>query len=50
LFTYIFRLHKPDTVIEIITEEIKDPPGGDANDVPTEKFSEIIQRAVADII
>jgi len=36
--------------LEIITEEIEDPFSGDANDVPTEKLSENIQRAVADII
>lgn len=36
--------------LEIIAEEIEDPFSGDANDIPTEKLSENIQRAVADII
>jgi len=30
--------------LEIIAEEIGDPCGGDANDAPTEKLSENIQR------
>ena len=36
--------------LEIIAEEIEDPFSGDANDVPTEKLSENIQWAVADIL
>ena len=36
--------------LELIAEEIEDPFGGDANDVPTEKLSENIQKGVADII
>ena len=36
--------------LELIAEEIEDPFSGDANDVPTEKISEGIQRAVTDII
>ena len=39
-----------DRFLEIIAEEIEDPFSGDANDVLTEKLSENIQRAVADII
>jgi len=36
--------------LELIAEEIEDPFGGDANDVPTEKLAQTIQRSVADII
>lgn len=36
--------------LELIAEEIEDPFGGDANDVPTEKLSQNIQRHVAEII
>jgi putative membrane protein len=36
--------------LELIAEEIEDPFGGDANDVPTEKISQNIQRSVADVI
>jgi len=36
--------------LELIAEEIEDPFSGDANDVPTEKLSENIQRAVTDLI
>ena len=36
--------------LELIAEEIEDPFGGDANDVPTEKLAQTIQRGVADII
>ncbi len=36
--------------LELIAEEIEDPFGGDANDVPTEKLAQNIQRNVADII
>jgi ion channel-forming bestrophin family protein len=36
--------------LELIAEEIEDPFGGDANDVPTEKLSENIQRTVGEII
>jgi len=30
--------------LELIAEEIEDPFSGDANDVPTEKLSEIYER------
>ena len=36
--------------LEIIAEEIEDPFGGDANDVPTEKLAQNIQRHIAEII
>jgi putative membrane protein len=36
--------------LELIAEEIEDPFSGDANDVPTEKLAQTIQRSVADII
>ena len=36
--------------LELIAEEIEDPFSGDANDIPTEKISENILRAVAEII
>lgn len=36
--------------LELIAEEIEDPFGGDANDVPTDKISENIQRTVSEII
>ena len=36
--------------LEMIAEEIEDPFGGDANDVPTEKLAETIRRTVCDII
>ncbi|MBC7826532.1 MAG: hypothetical protein H7122_02210 [Chitinophagaceae bacterium] len=36
--------------LELIAEEIEDPFGGDANDVPTLKLAETIQRNVADIM
>ncbi|MBL7740170.1 MAG: hypothetical protein JNK14_13220 [Chitinophagaceae bacterium] len=36
--------------LEIIAEEIEDPFGGDANDVPTDKLSQNIHRHVAEII
>lgn len=36
--------------LELIAEEIEDPFGGDANDVPTERLAQNIQRTVAEII
>jgi len=36
--------------LELIAEEIEDPFGGDANDVPTGKISETIQDSVAELI
>lgn len=36
--------------LELIAEEIEDPFGGDANDVPTELLSQNIQRHIAEII
>lgn len=36
--------------LEMIAEEIEDPFGGDANDVPTEKISQKIQEGVEDIL
>ncbi|MBL7745443.1 MAG: hypothetical protein JNN00_18380 [Chitinophagaceae bacterium] len=36
--------------LELIAEEIEDPFGGDANDVPTDKLSQNIHRHVAEII
>ncbi|MEJ0103672.1 MAG: bestrophin family ion channel [Bacteroidota bacterium] len=36
--------------LELIAEEIEDPFGGDANDVPTEKISETIQKNVVELI
>lgn len=36
--------------LELIAEEIEDPFGGDANDIPTEKLAENIQRNVAELI
>lgn len=36
--------------LELIAEEIEDPFGGDANDVPTEKLSQNIKKHVAEII
>ena len=36
--------------LELIAEEIEDPFGGDANDVPTTKLSETIQKTVAELI
>jgi ion channel-forming bestrophin family protein len=36
--------------LELIAEEIEDPFGGDANDVPTEKLAGNIQRTINDIL
>lgn len=36
--------------LELIAEEIEDPFGGDANDVPTEKLAQTIQRTVSEIL
>ncbi len=36
--------------LELIAEEIEDPFGGDANDVPTAKLAETIQRNVREIL
>lgn len=36
--------------LELIAEEIEDPFGGDANDVPTELLSQNIQRHIAEIL
>jgi ion channel-forming bestrophin family protein len=36
--------------LELIAEEIEDPFGGDANDVPTLKLAQTIQRNVAEIM
>lgn len=36
--------------LELIGEEIEDPFGGDANDVPTEKIAEGIRRHVSEIL
>ena len=36
--------------LELIAEEIEDPFGGDANDVPTIKLAQTIQRNMAEII
>jgi ion channel-forming bestrophin family protein len=36
--------------LELIAEEIEDPFGGDANDVPTERLAQTIQRTVGDLI
>ena len=36
--------------LELIAEEIEDPFGGDANDVPTIKLAQNIQRNIADIL
>ena len=36
--------------LELIAEEIEDPFGGDANDVPTLKLAQTIERNVADIM
>ena len=36
--------------LELIAEEIEDPFGGDANDVPTVKLAQTIQRNVAEIM
>ena len=36
--------------LELIAEEIEDPFGGDANDVPTIKLAQTIQRNVAEIM
>jgi len=36
--------------LELIAEEIEDPFGGDANDVPTDRISETIRKSVADLI
>jgi putative membrane protein len=36
--------------LELIAEEIEDPFGGDANDVPTAKLAETIQRNVSEIL
>lgn len=36
--------------LELIAEEIEDPFGGDANDVPTDKLSENIRRTVCEIL
>jgi ion channel-forming bestrophin family protein len=36
--------------LELIAEEIEDPFGGDANDVPTELIAQNIQRHIAEII
>lgn len=36
--------------LELIAEEIEDPFGGDANDVPTTKLAETIQRNVTEIL
>lgn len=36
--------------LELIAEEIEDPFGGDANDVPTAKLAETIQRNVKEIL
>lgn len=36
--------------LELIAEEIEDPFGGDANDVPTEKLAQTIQRTVEELI
>jgi len=36
--------------LELIAEEIEDPFGGDANDVPTERLSENIQKHVGEIL
>lgn len=36
--------------LELIAEEIEDPFGGDANDIPTEKLSQNIQRSVAEVV
>lgn len=36
--------------LELIAEEIEDPFGGDANDVPTEKLAANIQRTVHDLL
>lgn len=36
--------------LELIAEEIKDPFGGDENDLPTEKIAAIIHNNVAEII
>lgn len=36
--------------LELIAEEIEDPFGGDANDVPTDKLAENIHRHTAEII
>jgi ion channel-forming bestrophin family protein len=36
--------------LELIAEEIEDPFGGDPNDVPTTKLSEMIQKTVTELI
>jgi putative membrane protein len=36
--------------LELIAEEIEDPFGGDANDIPTVKLAETIQRNMSEII
>ena len=36
--------------LELIAEEIEDPFGGDPNDIPSEKLSHNIQKAVSEII
>ena len=36
--------------LELIAEEIEDPFGGDANDVPTLKLAQTIQRNLAEMM
>ena len=36
--------------LELIAEEIEDPFGGDANDVPTDRLAETIKRSVMELI
>lgn len=36
--------------LELIAEEIEDPFGGDANDVPTDKLAATIQRTVGEVL
>jgi len=36
--------------LELIAEEIEDPFGGDANDVPTEKLAQNIQRNINELL
>jgi len=38
------------TSLELIAEEVEDPFGGDANDLPTQEIAENIRKQVTEIL